>query len=99
MVLKPIPSPGSASILWEDFMNPCDSVIRTLAAFGIIVAMASVTFADDILQYTGAGSAARALFPANDQHSGIAKQHRRILRRIAKTITRAAGHVPGAPLV
>jgi hypothetical protein len=47
-------------------MDLCDSVIRTLAAFGIIVAMASVTFADDILQYTGAGSAARALFPAND---------------------------------
>jgi hypothetical protein len=28
--------------------------------------MTSVTFAGDILQYTGAGSAARALFPAND---------------------------------
>jgi hypothetical protein len=49
-------------------MNLCDSVIRTLAAFGIIVAMTSVTFADEqaIIQFTGAGSAARALFPAND---------------------------------
>jgi hypothetical protein len=39
-----------------------------LAAFGIIVAMTSVTFAKEqtIIQFTGSGSAARALFPAND---------------------------------
>jgi hypothetical protein len=32
----------------------------------IAMFVASNAFADDILQYTGAGSAARALFPAND---------------------------------
>jgi hypothetical protein len=51
----------------EDFMYLRDSVIRTLTALGI-VATANVTFAQGqaIVQFTGSGSAARALFPAND---------------------------------
>jgi hypothetical protein len=58
---------GTAA-LREDFMNIRVIVIRMLAAFGIIVAMANITFAEEqaIVQFTGSGSAARALFPAND---------------------------------
>jgi hypothetical protein len=62
-------SPAAAGgPLRRDVINLRDILIRMLAAFGIFVAMASGAFADEqaILQYTGAGSAARALFPAND---------------------------------
>jgi hypothetical protein len=60
-------SPAAAGgPLRRDVINLRDILIRMLAALGTIVAMASAAFADDILQYTGAGSTARALFPAND---------------------------------
>src|SRR5258708_25650739 len=41
-------------------------MIRIILVALAAVFMASDAFADGILQYTGAGSAARALFPAND---------------------------------
>jgi len=39
--------------------------LGALAAVFVVI-MGSGAFADAIVQYTGAGSAARALFPAND---------------------------------
>jgi hypothetical protein len=59
---------SSAVLRRDTITNVRDIALRTLAVFGMIIAITSDTFADEqaIVQYAGSGSTARALFPAND---------------------------------